>query len=125
MGTNILTACLIYEGPIDRIQSVISDYYRKFLTSGVRNLVLIIVSNSGLKELLPRLRDTLLNNVALGVKLYIFSYDEVGKFKSELERMFREGLINQVYVYSRSSPSLFPEICVTASNFGVYCEVVR
>ncbi len=125
MSTKASSACLIYEGPANDLHKVIENFYHKFVVSGVKNVVVIILTNDGLEEVLPRLRDVLLNNIALGIKIYMFSYDEADKVRAELVRVLSKDSIGHVYVYSLNKPSLLPEICVIVRNYGVGCEVVE
>jgi len=81
------------------------DVFTKALSDGVKGVLLYLVGGYSLSKVLPAIRDVLLNNVALGVVMYVIDQDTaLNVVREAIDRSARD-LIKEFIVITSSSNS--------------------
>ncbi len=66
--------------------------YDESLKHGVRNLIFVVLNDS-VANVIPRVRDVLLNNIVVGISIYIASDEELPAIVSKVGRDFEKVVI--------------------------------
>ncbi|RLF20687.1 MAG: hypothetical protein DRZ82_01540 [Thermoprotei archaeon] len=92
---------LIYIGPAKMLKPVSEKYYKEVITSGSKNLTFLIVTNTPLRRIIPQIRDIVLNNIALGITVYIVSYGEFNQMLNHLKECIHNNVdeITSIDIY--------------------------
>jgi len=91
--------CVVFaDGDLDKLQQIFARELRDSAAKGFRGVVLV-VHGAGIRDLIPRVRDALLNNVAMGVRIYTTDLGRDEVFR-ELRKLAEMGMVGEARVYA-------------------------
>jgi len=117
--------CLIFIGATSRLREVIEESYRKAIAAKSSDLIICIVTNCSIREVIPQVRDIFLHNIVFGITMYLFSYGEMEKMFSEMERVVDKGNSDITIYVTRDHKEIADKIMQTLKEMKIEVKEVK
>jgi len=93
-------ACIVLIASGDNIGRAFVKCFNEIRKSKVHGVFTFIVTNDGIRKVIPQLRPIILNNISHGVSIYLVNHNEFNRLVSEINVLFKQSVITSFYIYS-------------------------